>query len=329
MPLTCSRILWVSLMIDEICAQHRVTDVRKMIREDRLPKDPHGLYELALDRIEETGCQGYAAKMFKVIAAARRPMTLCELAEAVVIEPCQSSWSAEDRIAMPEEMMSWVANLLVLDEEERSLSFTHHSVIHFLSTTKSTAYKFSLQEADLGLGDICVTYLNFRELQGQLVLQQDLPADLLWRPTDAEPLNIASRALSNSALNQSWAKLLTNIARKVQFSRSDTQAPSSSPTVTLVKTFEAELRHLKHTFYFLVYASEFWLDHAATYGVNYGSQSWDLWGKLLKSPNFAASKPGNQSLGMRVFAACNTRLTRDIRLFSWNYGIENAAITTG
>lgn len=60
--LTLSRLLWASLMLDEICAQIKITGIRDMVVDDHLPKDLHGIYELALGRIEQTNRQKYTAK---------------------------------------------------------------------------------------------------------------------------------------------------------------------------------------------------------------------------------------------------------------------------
>jgi hypothetical protein len=275
-------------MIDEICAQHRITDIRNMIKEDRLPRDLYGVYDLALGRIEQTECQEYAAKMFNAVAAARRPMSLLEMAEIVVIEPCQPSWNPEDRIAVPEDMMSRVANLLILDEEDNTLAFTHHSLVNFLTVTKSSIFKIDLRKADLALGKICVTYLNFRELQGQLVLRQDM----LARP-QLRPIRLASAALSSAGGNQSWTKLLANMAVKIRPDSRDQQRHSNSPVAKSIDTLKAELQQLQGVFYLLAYASEFLLDHSSgldTFPADPSTITF-LWRKLLTSPNPAAARP--------------------------------------
>jgi hypothetical protein len=275
-------------MIDEICAQHTITAVRSMIRDDRLPKDLRGVYELALGRIEQTGCQEYTAKMFSAIAAARRPISLLEMAEIVVIESCQPSWNPEDRIAVPEDMMSWVANLLILDEEDRTVSFTHHSVVNFLTVTNNSLFRLSLEEADHFLGKICVTYLNFRELQGHLVLRKEIHGR-----AQLQPVRVASTALSSAGGTQSWTKLLAKMVLRIRPDHRGKLNRSESTGAKSIETLKAELQQLQTVYYLLAYASEFWLDHSS--GFNDYSKEFStiliLWKKLLTSPLPAAARP--------------------------------------
>lgn len=133
------------------------------------------------------------------------------MAEVVVIESCEPSWNPEDQIAVPEEMMSWVAKSLVLGKEDKTLTFTHHSVVNFLTLTNNSLFRLSLTQTDDTLGKICVTYLNFRELQGQVVLRKDARAR-----AKLQTMRIALTALSSGGGTQSWTNLPAKMALKIR-----------------------------------------------------------------------------------------------------------------
>jgi len=83
------RFLWVFFQIQNICEQKRDADIRRAIRN--LPKDLPETYERILRKIEDSGTSLIAQRVFKWAAAAKRPLSVEEMREAIVVEPCQPS----------------------------------------------------------------------------------------------------------------------------------------------------------------------------------------------------------------------------------------------
>ncbi len=113
--LTISRSLWVSFQIEEICAQATDDDIRKAIRS--LSKDLPEIYERALFKIQSNRKAEMTTKMFRWVAAAKRPLSFLELHEAIAIEGFQECSKPSQLVNDYKEMVPWCANLLVQDEE--------------------------------------------------------------------------------------------------------------------------------------------------------------------------------------------------------------------
>ncbi|KAH8667894.1 hypothetical protein BGZ61DRAFT_498355 [Ilyonectria robusta] len=171
--------LWVIFQIDEICMQHCDDDIRNCIKD--LPKDLTDTFNRCLSRISARGKAKLAQQTFPWIAAAKRPLCLDELREAILIEVGQP-YSKPDRFINDiQSINSWCENLVEIDEEHKS-------------------FHFNLEEADHHLGEICVTYLNFNDFKTALARRhQPLPPitpvnmawstlPRRWRPTAAIPL---------------------------------------------------------------------------------------------------------------------------------------------
>jgi len=105
----------VSFQIEEICAQATDDDIRKAIRS--LPKDLPEIYERAPFKIQSNRKAEMTTKMFRWVAAAKRPLSLLELREAIAVEVFQECSKPSQLVNDYKEMVPWCANLLVQDEE--------------------------------------------------------------------------------------------------------------------------------------------------------------------------------------------------------------------
>lgn len=74
---------------------------------------------------------------------------------------------------MPRLLLDSCVSLVTIDEELQTVCFTHHSVKqHLLSKLLDSDLQtnhINLKAADLYLGDIIVTYLNFEDFDRQLI----------------------------------------------------------------------------------------------------------------------------------------------------------------
>ena len=163
------RFLWVYFQIEEICAQTTDDDIRRVVPS--LPKDLPETYERALSRVVKNRKANLAIKMFGWVAAAKRPLSLTELREAIGVEQCQPFSKPGQLVNDIDQMVPWCGNMLVLDEEQCLVQYAHHSVKEYLlidapdSTIKE--FHFRHQDADHEAGEICCTYLQFNDFKRQ------------------------------------------------------------------------------------------------------------------------------------------------------------------
>jgi len=152
----------VTFQIADICDQICDEDIRRVIND--LPRSLAETYQRALHRINSNNKAAIAQKVFRWVLAAKRPLTLAELGEAVVIEPCQRFLRPGERINNINLLLPWCGNLLIQDEEENLVHLAHHTVKEFLLSKRITpglqCFDFKLIDADHEAGEICCTYLN-------------------------------------------------------------------------------------------------------------------------------------------------------------------------
>ncbi|TXC06971.1 hypothetical protein FocTR4_00003962 [Fusarium oxysporum f. sp. cubense] len=118
--------------------------------------------------------------------------------EELVNQAVQNCLDAEELLRLD----AWFQGLVEIDHETKTVHLVHASVQQFFQTVpdKPNLAKFHVQakEADLHLGEICVTYLNFNDFKTTLSRRRPpLPP--------MAPDEICAQALS---CEWSWAKLL-------------------------------------------------------------------------------------------------------------------------
>ena len=113
-----------------------------------------------------------AAKAFRWIACAQRPLQVDELKEAIRHEDSDKSW--RDAASMDDEQLIRSFGALVcLDVEDQTVRFVHHTVLQFLFSTEeiSPIFHFSQAQAHCFVGEMCVVYLNFSDFETSLTLR--------------------------------------------------------------------------------------------------------------------------------------------------------------
>ena len=116
-------------------------------------------------------------KIFDLVATAQRPLTLEQLHEAVSVKPGEIAWDASKPVDhMLKSLLDCCGSLLVVDEEDLTVHFAHRSVKqHLLSEPTDSdlrKYHINMEEADLYMGDIIVTYLILEFSIDSLLEQQ-------------------------------------------------------------------------------------------------------------------------------------------------------------
>ena len=272
--------------IEDICAQDTDEAIRKIIRS--LPKDLPATYQRALERVVRNRKADVARKMFRWVAAAKRPLSLMEIREAIAVEPCQP-FSRQDKLVNDvHQLVPWCGNLLVLDEEEGLVQFAHHSVKDYLLSgnapeISSHHFQIDILDVDHEAGEVCCTYLNFSDFERQTIHFPQVRSGL-------DPKAIVKTSLSaNSSPTMTSSLFKLNDLRKT---RRATEASDIWRQLHLTSLRVGAMwpQNLQTRYHFLAYASEYWLDHTKKF--NEKDPCWSLFRCLvLAEETTLAAKP--------------------------------------
>ncbi len=299
-----SRFLWVYFSIEDICAQK--TDDGKRQAISNLPKDLPGIYLRALQKILSEGNQDIASAMFLWAAAAKRPLSIMEMREAIAVRVGQTELRESQMITDVESMVAWCNSLLVMDEEDCVVQFAHYSIKDFLQNlasildgcqlethikTRLANFYISAERKDDTASQVCCTYLSYDAFDDRTVLATVPPKQKKFRENaDLQPLNIARNTLmaksSNVLVLRSWSLLDRYIRKgpKIKEVSANQSQEQLEPNQS-----DALVRSLREKHAFLAYASEFWLDH--TVRLQKTSPIWHKFEALTTKGRNVAIKP--------------------------------------
>lgn len=167
------RFIWVEFQIDSICSQK--TDKAILTALGNLPNDLAHIFDGILRKLQHSDAADprFCRKIFDLLAAALRPLTLEELREAVSVEPGTIQWDASEQVIdMRKSLSASCGSLVAVDEEYLTVHFAHPSVKqHLLSEPTDSdmrEYHINMEEADRYLSNIIDTYLHFGIFHQQL-----------------------------------------------------------------------------------------------------------------------------------------------------------------
>ena len=289
--------------IEDICAQDSDEAIRRIIRS--LPRDLPATYQRALERVVRNRKADVARKMFRWVVAAKRPLSLMEIREAIAVEPCQP-FSQQDKLVNDvEQLVPWCGNLLVLDEEGGLVQFAHHSVKDYLLSANvpeisSHQFRIEILDVDHEAGEICCTYLNFSDFERQVIHLPQMPRVL-------DP-----KAIVKTSLSASSGPTMTSSLLKLNDLRRARRATEASDIwrqlhLTSLRVSAMGQQNLQTRYYFLAYASEYWLDHTNKFNEN--DLCWDLFRRLvIAEETTLATKPWS----LREWQSFSTRVQKYI-----------------
>jgi hypothetical protein len=216
------------------------------------------------------------------MAAAKRPLTLDELGEAISLEPCQPYFMPERLINSPKGIIRWCHGLIALHDLDDTLQFAHSSVKDFLCNPEAARvtlqdFHFAQNDADRRLGEVCVTYLSFNDFKIQLVKAPKAQVFL-------DPMMMASHAL-----NARSTGIVLKKAKHLMGKRS-----KSTPVTSRLMTSQTVTK----PYWFLQYASDFWLTHTKEFSPGQG-RVWTLFVPLAEERFTILSDPGDPSQSLR------------------------------
>jgi hypothetical protein len=129
-----------------------------------LPKTLDESYDRILLAIQSEEEKDHIRRTLQFIIFAIRPMTMEEIAEAVVVEDGSTALDPDDRFHTPEHLVKNVRSLLTTTGGYLGLS--HYSVQEYLLSPRisegpASYFAMTKSNADMEIGRICLTYLAY------------------------------------------------------------------------------------------------------------------------------------------------------------------------
>lgn len=265
----------MTFQIDSICRENTDNGILKALED--LPKDLPTTYRRILRRLRDSGSTDplLGKKIFEIVSAARRPLGLEELREAISIEPGNTTWNASKLVNDMEKSLGCCGSLVVIDEELSTVHFAHSSVKQHLETFPDevdvSEYHIVPETANLVLGEIVVTYLNLDVLQQQLTNYSKASELLSTQDT--------SRLIRTSLVLPAITS--TTLARKLLKNRKTPQFDVGRE-LEKVGGFRRESKERPlHAHSLVSYAQEHWLSHVGLFDIR-ASIVWDLFVGLVQ-----------------------------------------------
>lgn len=209
------------------------------------------------------------------MACVRRPLSLEEIVQAISLSPDQHYIIPERYVNDVRRIPSWFYGLIMCDEEYDIVQFPHATVKEFLLDvavdSSNKTFHVDHDEANLEIGELCVTYLNFN----------DFKKDLIRKPqnsTRISPEDIAHAALQN-APRQPDQKALSKLFLTFH-KRSKKSLGFDMNRLHLTGSEEPSTNLKDDSYAFLNYASHFWIFHTVSFSPD-RPDMWRLWTRLL------------------------------------------------
>ncbi|KAK3312928.1 hypothetical protein B0H66DRAFT_631817, partial [Apodospora peruviana] len=287
--------LWVSLGIEDICSQASDEEIR--IALQNLPKTLAETFSRALLRVVARDKALVCQRAFVWILAAKRPLLLAELREAIPLQLGQQGSSPGKAINAIDRLTSWCENLIEADEETEEFRLIHHTVRTYLldgsqaATRDSRTSRFHVKIEDLDnmIGNLCVTYLNFNDFKTTVSKTSTMELARLPHPRDL------MRAIGNDILP--WGGVATRLLNNLVSRHADSDScdgrriTAAPPTIsaTFGRADLDSLKSLEASPPLIRYASTFWLEH--TYSLRRSKHTYEYWKQMVDGSHALAKTP--------------------------------------
>ena len=219
-------------------------------------------------------------KVFKWIIIARRPLTIDELKEAIVVSKTDKSLQMS-RIDASDgtRIIHACSNLVLFDRIDWTVRFCHHTVKQFLLDCQVSEFKeklaqlrfpsFDLAALDVEIGEKCIAYLNFKDFETEIVPTRRIALDMNLSTLEPKSWKTPLEG------GRTWDALLS--LRSARQAR----GPTTSYKVDLGRhrgwILPSDALRRKH--HLLNYVPQFWTQHCAN--LNEDSSVWDMFCHLL------------------------------------------------
>ncbi|KAI1207979.1 uncharacterized protein F4807DRAFT_468880 [Annulohypoxylon truncatum] len=274
--------LWVTLQLEAVLPSIFPTavspvDICRILNS--LPKDLPEAFDQALSRIRDNR---HGNNHFKIVAVADPPLTLDEFRVALTIVPGETIWSP--RRLLPPTLAAvhlCGGNLMEVDEEDGRVNFVHHSaLVHLLSTPThpgTAPFHFSPEEAEIYMGSVCVTYLDYEIFDHRLVTGHKIQAG-----------KIVDRLTDEFASTHHVPDLIKRHITRHRFKAS----PHDVDVLRVARDLlHSRFEDVELSKCLLPYASSHWLDHTRLFSEAMEKGVWACWKRLVSGQRGHAAPP--------------------------------------
>jgi hypothetical protein len=155
------RFRWVACQLDILGRVNSRPEIRKALGE--LPDTLEDTYERILAKIPPSN-RSIAHKALQIIAIEGDTFSIEQLAEAVIVDIDQGSFTTDSRLLDPTDLLEICTCLVTINEDE-NVSLAHYTVAEYLASERildgpAATFKASRNEPDFLLTSICVVYLE-------------------------------------------------------------------------------------------------------------------------------------------------------------------------
>jgi hypothetical protein len=180
------RFLWATLLLDCICMEQ--TDEAIL---QALGSLPQSLSETFTRVLQQAGASNtrHRHRLVQLVMAARRPLSVEQLCEALSVIPGDTTWEPSRQINNIHAALASCKCLIIIDEEEQTVRFAHHSVKQFFiarGDEPENPNPIDPDEANKEMGRIILTYLNYGIFDRQVsrtvfpsIAAEDAPARIV------------------------------------------------------------------------------------------------------------------------------------------------------
>ncbi|KAK2736994.1 hypothetical protein CKAH01_07681 [Colletotrichum kahawae] len=258
--------LWVTLQLDQICSEASDHSIRLAIKS--LPRDLSETYARILSNSAAGDTHQYHVRLFKFLAAAYVPLTVGQIQEIASVTVGDTAWDPSKRINDIARVMRFCGSLIMVEEEEQTVQFVHHSARSFcqgiLGGADHWQFCFSDEEAHCEMGETAVTYLSYGIFDARLSTHVIPKVDVG---------GVSERIMENT-LGKSKAimRMALGYAGPKQGCDRDIGPFLATQRGTTSTAFEK----ISHPF--LLYAEKFWILHTRSVG---NSAVYKLWERLF------------------------------------------------
>ncbi|KAK7994271.1 hypothetical protein PG991_015859 [Apiospora marii] len=240
--------LWVHMQIEAICLEKSDASIRQALGS--LPRSFPEIFQRILDNRKHLA-EKHQTPALQLLGATLRPLLLDEFEEAISVVPGDTDIT-QHRINDVGSVLASCGSLIILDEEQSTLHFTHHSVrsyvlgqFHDTKGSERSASPFSQAEANSLMSQIIITYLSWEGFNSQVSTVRAPPLSVGSMPVRI----VGSIPKRNKKLQMLAMKLLNGEMKSVDL------------TVDIVSRSARFSNTAVTQFSFLKYAQTYWLHH--------------------------------------------------------------------
>ena len=252
--------LWVALQIDSICAQK--SDEAILHTLDGLPRGLPATFAHILHKTasSEHGDPSLAKRIFMTIDEARKPLRKEELREAISVQPGDVIWKPEKMINDMDKAIRCCSSLVLIDEEEETVHFTHSSVRQYFhregAATVGSKYGYTSQGSQLLMARVVLTYLNYNGKFETQIAKFNEPQS---ENTDKTSQSLVDHLIPDSKFASNVGRAVLYLKSKGGDKRDLRQQLINKPRQYL--SADSKNFH-EHEHAFLSYAQQFWFSHS-------------------------------------------------------------------